>query len=165
MRPPTPVPSRPAKQYALWLLGTREWSAKELAARLKLKGYPLEEVTECLAFCQQHDFQSDQKFAASRTRMRAPSHGNRRIAQELSQKGVAPDTISSALTEAGDEAERALQAAQRFAGKEQTQALKSKAWRFLTARGFSGGTIKAALKTLSTQVPEECFLDDEPCAS
>jgi regulatory protein len=159
-----PTPSRPAKNYALWLLGRREWSAKELETRLKLKGYAAEEIAECLEFCQKHKFQSDQKFAESRTRNRASSHGNRRISQELSQKGVSGETIALALADAGDEKARALSAAQRFSGKEQTQALKAKAWRFLAARGFSGDAIKAALQSLNAGAAssaEDFFDTDE----
>ena len=148
-KPEKPVPSRPCKQYALWLLGRREWSAKELAARLKFKGYPAQAVDECVEFCQRHGLQSDLRFASSRTRMRAKSHGNRRISQELNQKGVDAETVTQVLSDAGSEFERAAAAASRFAGKPLTRELQAKAWRFLASRGFSGDAVKAALKGLA----------------
>ncbi len=142
------APARPCKQYALWLLGRREWSAKELAARLKLKGYSPEDIEDCLAFCTQHGLQSDSRFAHSRTRMRATSHGNRRISMELAQKGVDAETTAEALSEAGDEKERAMRAASRFENKSFTPELRTKAWRFLMSRGFSSDAVKHALKAL-----------------
>lgn len=160
MRPLPSPPTRPAKQYALWLLGQREWSAKELASRLKLKGYLPKDIDACIAFCQQHSFQSDTRYAESRTRLRAKSHGNMRIKQELSNKGVDPDTVSLALADAGDEQLRCTAAAQRFVGKELTQALRSKMWRFLASRGFSGHVIKKALKELALMDANDCNLDE-----
>jgi regulatory protein len=148
LKPATSPPSRPAKQYALWLLGRREWSAKELRARLKLKGYSQEDIDTCIEFCQAHRLQSDQRFAESRTRLRANSHGNQRILQELSQKGIADADAKAALADAGDEVERARNAAKRFVGKELTIQLQAKAWRFLGARGFSGAAIKVVLQEL-----------------
>lgn len=149
MHTPASPPNRPAKQYALWLLGQREWSAKELAARLKLKGYSSEDTSECIAFCQKNSFQSDTRYAEFRTRMRARSHGNMRIKHELANKGIDADTVSEVLALAGDELSRCIVAAQRFAGKELTHALQAKIWRFLASRGFSGQVIKLAIKNLS----------------
>ncbi len=82
--------------------------------------------------------------------MRANSHGNRRILQELTQKGVDESTARQALQEAGEEQARATHAAQRFADKEMTMQLKAKAWRFLVSRGFSSDTVKQALKALES---------------
>ena len=149
------APLHSCRNYALWLLGRREWSAKELRTRLKSKGYSESEVDDCLEFCRNHALQSDERFAASRTRMRSNSHGNRRILQELTQKGVSPETSSVALAEAGDEGDRAYRAAQRYAGHEMTVAMKSKAWRFLASRGFGSDTIKAALRRLAEESAEK----------
>lgn len=148
------VKMRPAKHYALWLLGRREWSAKELEQRLRLKGYPDQDIAACLEFCQQHGLQSDSRFAASKVRTRAASHGNRRISQELSLKGVSPEDRLQALSEAGDETERAQEAARRFEDKPWSLELKSKAWRFLMSRGFSTQAIGHALKALECRAKE-----------
>ncbi len=152
---------RPIKPYALWLLGRREWSAKELEQRLKFKGYSASDIEECLAFCQRHGLQSDERFAASKVRSRATSHGNRRIRQELSQKGVAEAASSQALEEAGDEAERAVSAARRFEGKPWSLDLKGKAWRFLMSRGFGSDAIKTALRGLQERAPGSTAGEDE----
>jgi SOS response regulatory protein OraA/RecX len=70
--------------------------------------------------------------------------------QELSNKGVAQETVKAALEEAGDEDARALKAAQRFANKEMTVQLQAKAWRFLMSRGFSSAAIKKAMKAIAS---------------
>jgi regulatory protein len=142
-------PSRPAKQYVLWLLGRREWAAKELQQRLKFKGYKDASIEEAMQFLATHNLQSDAKYAASRVRIRSRSYGDRRLLQELNHKGVDVDTARDALTEAVSEQERAVQAAQRFAGLEPEVKLKAKAWRFLSARGFSSDAVKFALKQVA----------------
>ena len=142
-------PARSVNQYACWLLGLREWSAKELAARLALKGYSAEDIAKCLEFCQRHGLQSDERYARSRVNLRSNAHGNQRILRELRQKGIDPDSAQLALGHADSEQERALKAAQRFAGREMTPALKNKAWRFLMSRGFSSASIKSALTEIA----------------
>jgi len=140
---------RSAKQYACWLLGRREWSASELTLKLRAKEYSEEEISACMVFCQSYGLQSDARFAASRVRMRSRAHGNRRIAQELSRKGIDLECARAALEVAEDEEIRAIAAAQRFSGKVMTVELRAKAWRFLTTRGFSSSSIKIALASIA----------------
>ncbi len=155
-------PKQSAKKYALWLLGRREWSEKELRQRLAVKGYEESEISECLEFCQQHGFQSDERFAASRIRSRASTRGNRRLTQELSQKGVEPGLAATLLAQAGGEEERACAAARKFEGKPWSVELKAKVWRFLAARGFSSQAIKAALGALqSAATSDDCTSANE----
>lgn len=142
---PAQEPSRPARLYAAWLLGRREWSAKELETRLKLKGYGPVAIDECLAYLQSQGLQADSRYAEVRVRSKARMLGNRRLKQDLSAKGISPETAAEALAQAGDETERAIAAASRFNGQELTPELKAKAWRFLMSRGFSSDAIKAAL--------------------
>lgn len=143
-----PPKLRPAKHYALWLLGRREWSAKELEQRLRFKGYLAADIEVAIEFCQKHGLQSDNRFAASKVRTREASHGNRRISQELALKGISEETRTEALSEAGDECVRAEAAARRFEGRPWSLELKSKAWRFLMSRGFSSTAVAHALKGL-----------------
>lgn len=140
---------RTAKQYACWLLGIREWSAKELESKLCQKDFAADEIKACLAFCQENGLQSDARFAESRVRMRSRVHGNRRIALELVRKGIDPEGVQAALGKAEDEECRALAAAQRFSGKAMTPEMRAKAWRFLSTRGFSGSSIRNALTSLA----------------
>lgn len=141
-------PKRPAKLYAAWLLGQREWSAKELRTRLRLKGYSDAAIEECMAFLAKHQLQDDARFAEARARSKSRQLGNRRIQQDLMSKGIAEEDAQAAMAELGDEQERARAAARRFDGKPFTQELKAKAWRFLASRGFGSDAIEEVLRDL-----------------
>lgn len=141
-------PKRPAKLYAAWLLGRREYSAQELRQRLKLKGYGPTAIEECLTFLAAHHLQDDARFAESRVRAKSRAMGNRRIRQDLANKGIAEDVALQAMAGLDEETERAQVASRRFEGKELTQVLKAKVWRFLMSRGFGSDAIKATLKRL-----------------
>jgi len=148
------TPQQSAKSYALWLLSRREWSAKELRQRLKLKGYEEPDIEACLALLEQHGLQSDTRFAHSRVRSKASQLGNRRLRQDLAAKGISADLVSESLEEAGDELERARAAARRFEGKAWTPELQAKAWRFLMSRGFGSDAIRQTLKSLKAPLDE-----------
>lgn len=141
-------PKRPAKQYALWLLGRREWSAKELDQRLRFKGYPDQEIQDCLAFLDLHGLQDDARFAEVRVRSKAKALGNRRIRQDLTTKGIDAETAAAAMQDLPEEYERAWSAASRFVGLPMTAQLNAKAWRFLSSRGFGSDAVKRVLKRL-----------------
>lgn len=148
---PAAAPARPAKHYALWLLGRREWSAKELGQRLKLKGYPEAEIAQCLEYLAVQGLQDDARYAEMRVRSKARQLGNRRLKQDLATKGIDPETVAQAMGDLSDEHERARAAASRFEGKPLTPALNAKAWRFLMSRGFGSDAVKAALKRLGAE--------------
>lgn len=148
-------PKRPAKLYAAWLLGQREWSAKELRARLRLKGYGDASIEECMAFLAKHQLQDDARYAEARARSKSRQLGNRRIQQDLVSKGIAVEDAQAAMAELDDEAERAQAAARRFEGKPFTLELKSKAWRFLASRGFGSDVIKRVLQNIEKGSREE----------
>lgn len=154
---PGQEPKRPAKNYAAWLLGQREWSAKELSSRLRDRGYSEQSVAEAMEFCVKHNFQSDTRFAESRTRMRSSTRGNRSIVQELREKGVSSEIISATLENAAPEMDRALAAADRFRGLTWDPKLNAKAWRFLTTRGFSSTVIQKVLKEMGSGAARNPF--------
>lgn len=137
-----------ARNYAVWLLGRREWSRKELLTRLTWRGYSPEEAQEATEFCDKHGFQSDARFADSRARSRSRQYGNRRIVQELKEKGLAPDLLEASVADLEDENNRALRASKKFSGKPLDAQLNAKVWRFLMARGFSSDAIKFAIREL-----------------
>lgn len=161
---PRQEPKRPAKNYAAWLLGQREWSSKELSSRLRERGYSEQSVAEAMEFCVKHNFQSDARFAESRTRMRSTTRGNRSIVQELKEKGVSSEIISATLENVAPETERALAAAERFRGLVSDPKLNAKAWRFLTTRGFKGDVIKKVLRELGAGSSDDMrdYLDETP---
>lgn len=85
---------------ALKLLTRRDHSQYELTQKLAID-YPDDEVTEAIERCQQEHWLDDTRFAESYIRYRSDrGYGPLRITQELKQKGVDSDTISTAYHEA-----------------------------------------------------------------
>lgn len=150
-----PEPKRPALHYAGYLLGLREWSAKELELRLKQKGYPAADIARCLEFLMEKGLQDDARYAAVRARSRGQTRGNRRLKQELAAKGITSELAAQTLATLDDETDRAQAAAARFSGKEMTVEQRAKVWRYLTSRGFGGDAIKAAVRVLQAEASNE----------
>ena len=148
---PGETPSRPKQRcrpYALWLLGRREWGEKELRARLVLKGFMPEEIDDCVAFCQKHGLQSDERYASSRVRSRGSRTGDRKLKSELRNQGISEEAAQPALDGLAPEIERALASVRRFEGLPADMKLKAKVWRFLASRGFSGSAVQHAWRAL-----------------
>ena len=157
---PKKPPTRPAKDYVLWLMGRREYSRLELEQRLKLKGYPETDIAPALDWLQEHNFQSDERFAASLVRQQSNRLGNRRLAQTLKQKGVSAEIAVEVIATTDDEDGRADSAISKYARLdlsdfEVRQKAREKAFRFLTSRGFSFDVAKRAWKRMLDGQPDD----------
>ncbi|NVJ66024.1 MAG: regulatory protein RecX [Gammaproteobacteria bacterium] len=131
---------RDYKHIAMDLLARREHSRRELINKLKIRGYEGEEVEDYLDRLTERGLQSDQRFAESYVRMRSGNgYGQRRISQELQQKGIAESKISQIYEEmALDWYQIALEIWQKKYNQLPGNDLKLKAKqsRFLQYRGF-----------------------------
>ena len=78
-----------AKSKVVALLARREHSQTELRAKLLQRGYEPTEVEDAIEWATSHQFQSDERFKLSLFRRRAPTFGDRAIAAELGQHGLA----------------------------------------------------------------------------
>ena len=137
-----------AKSYVVWLLSRQEYSAASLRDKLLSKEFSVEEVSAAIAFVQEHGFQSDERFAASKARSNSTRQGNWRVKQELLKKGIPEDIAQAQLDALPPEEERLARVISRFQGKEFTSELKQKIYRFLAQRGFSSRSIKTAFSIL-----------------
>ncbi|MRX26928.1 recombination regulator RecX [Kangiella sp. HZ709] len=133
-------PPRDHKHIAMDLLARREHSRRELINKLKIRGFEGEEVEAYLDRLAENGLQSDQRFAESYVRMRSGSgYGQRRISQELQQKGIAESKISQIYEELElDWYQIALEIWQKKYNQLPGSDLKLKAKqsRFLQYRGF-----------------------------
>lgn len=86
-------------ERAVNFLARRGHAVKELAGKLKEKGYPGPEIAETIDKLLELGFLGDAAFAESRVRYRAEisKWGRTRILQELRQKGVAEDVANKAV--------------------------------------------------------------------
>lgn len=131
---------RDYKHIAMDLLARREHSRRELINKLKIRGYEGEEVEAYLDRLAERGLQSDQRFAESYVRMRSSTgYGQRRISQELQQKGIEESRISQIYEEMElDWYQIALEIWQKKYNQLPGNDLKLKAKqsRFLQYRGF-----------------------------
>ena len=142
------------KTRALRLLSGREHSRAELAKKLG-DAADSGSIDALLDHLESLDLLSDARFAQSYVRSRQARLGNRRLRQELKQKGVAEHLIDDALQD-GTESDDAMRAREVWRKKFGEQPTDARAWarqaRFLQGRGFGADIIHRILK--------DC--DDEP---
>ncbi|MGC8697678.1 MAG: regulatory protein RecX [Halothiobacillus sp.] len=90
-----------AEKIALGLLTRREHSAFELKQKLALRGFSVDVIEVVIERLAEQGWQSEARYAGAYLRMRvARGYGLIAIRAELRQRGIAPDYIAAALTEA-----------------------------------------------------------------
>lgn len=155
---------------ALRLLARREHSRQELATKLLNKPQAnnskqpsdpwinsspqptLEEVNALLDDLEKRRMLSDTRYAEMRTRLRATRYGNRRLQQELAEKGIDRDTINTVLSEQPDELSRCRELwLKKFGQKARDVNERMKQTRYLANRGFSMRTIQLVLRSPETE--------------
>jgi regulatory protein len=143
--PPDPEGARLA---AVALLARRDFATGELAARLQEDGYPAETVAAVIADLTAGRILDDARFASQYVAYHAQrGQGPRRIAMDLSARGVAPLHVEAAMAAGMDWAALAREVRIRRFGSSlpQTWPEKAKQGRFLQYRGFSSDHIRSAL--------------------
>jgi regulatory protein len=143
--PPDPSGARLA---AVTLLARRDFASGELAARLQEDGYPAEVVAAVIADLTADRILDDARFASQYVAYHAQrGQGPRRIAMDLSGRGVAAPHIEAAMAAGMDWAALAREVRIRRFGRSlpQTWPEKAKQGRFLQYRGFSSDHIRTAL--------------------
>ena len=93
------MPKPSCYDQLLKYLTRRGHGVKEVAGKLKEKGYPGHEIAQAIDRAEEAGFLNDQTFAEDRVRYRAEisKWGPNKIKQELKQKGVADQHITHAM--------------------------------------------------------------------
>lgn len=151
----TPGPS--LKGRALRWLSMREHSRAELARKLAPHAAAPEEVEALLEDLMAQGWLSDERAAQSVVRRHSERLGLARVKQALQAKGLASDVVAEATAGLAEtERARALQVWQRKFGQPPADvAERAKHARFLMGRGFGHDTIRAVLKQVADQLPDE----------
>ena len=146
--------------YACKSLGARMQSVRDLRRKLKDRAEPGPEgdalIDRILAKLVEMRYLSDEQFAANFTKLRQENRslGRRRVQQDLQQKGIATELITTTLEEAyGDVDEQALvrQHLERRRIQPPTdEKSTARVLRRLTAAGFSSKSIFAVLRSLKS---------------
>lgn len=144
-----------AKNYAFLLLKFRLRSEKEIAQRLKQKGFAQGTIEQVVSFLREKQFLDDKIFARTwiESRLKRP-FGIRRIKEELKIKGVAPQTISEEWGQLRDKYpeeqivfEIARQKFSKLRNIDKVKA-KSRIYGYLLRRGFSAELVMDAINKL-----------------
>jgi len=139
--------SNDALDAALRLLGVRQRSVFELAGKLKDKGFSGDDIDRAIERLKEAGYLDDEAFAKAlaSSRARNKSWGPAKIAQDLLKRGIDKETVRGAVALACPEEEGLAKAAlekwlRRNKGLSDRQE-KEKAFRHLSARGFSPSAI------------------------
>jgi regulatory protein len=155
---PREKPKMSSQRYAMYLLSRYEYSAAGLRTKMIQRGYSPEEADAAMAFVTERGYQSDERYAESKARARQSRAGNRKIELVLRSKGIGEKVAREQIANLDPEEDRARRAAEKFrktvAAEGMTLELKQKIYRYLSTRGFSTGTIKAAIQDLQQPAPE-----------
>lgn len=136
------------RSRAMKLLARREHSRHELARKLAAHAQDPAELESVLDALEARGWLSEQRVVEQVVHARRRRFGARRIAQELSKKGIGEESVAAALkTLETDEVESARAIWRRkFARQPRTAAERARQVRFLQGRGFSFDTIMKVLK-------------------
>ena len=159
-----------AKQQAYRLLSYRSRSARELRDRLQQRGYGTSIIDEALRQLAAEGYVDDYKFALdwARYRLQARPMGRRRLAWELQQRGIEPESLEEVLREVYVEFDEATLAEQAIHKRLRTRGAllsvreRQQLARYLIGLGFEPDTIAAALTVISPSMsPHDIALDDD----
>ena len=143
-----PLTEAELRQRAVALLARRDHGRRELITKLQQRLGEQPALAEVLAWCEEHGFIDDRRFAGFFVRARIErGQGALRIRQELQLKGVQNDWIAEALENAEVDwfALAREVRARRFRHYPTDQKEKAKQLRFLQSRGFDAEQSFAAL--------------------
>jgi regulatory protein len=145
--------SASALDSAFRILARRDHTCKELAVKLRQKGFDSVAVDGALARCRELGYLDDAKTAAIIAgHLVKNGYGPLRVRQTLGQKGLDDALIEKALACCGDEEAQVL-SARRMLEKKTSQLgrepdpwkRRQKAYRFLIGRGFTSTVINRAI--------------------
>lgn len=143
-----PVDDAALRQYAVKVLARRDHGHAELRMKMRRKFGEQVSLEPVLAWCEEHDFLNDRRFAGFFVRSRIErGQGPLRIRAELREKSLPDEVIQEALDEADCDwfALARETRARRFRELPTNQKEKAKQLRFLQARGFDAEQSFAAL--------------------
>lgn len=159
---PKKEPTRPAIETALWYLGRRERTVKELSDKLLQRGYEAQEIDPAIEKLTLLGYLNDLNYAKNYMAhsLSGRAKGKRRVIFELSRKGVSAVNVETALAEVWveDEDEIIIKEAHRILKRNANQSREkmfTRAIAYLVRRGFS---FDASKKTVLRCLDEEDFL-------
>ena len=145
--------SSSALESAFRMLARRDHTRKEVAVKLRQKGFDPSAIAPALARCRELGYLDDAKTAVIIAgHLAERGYGPLRVRQTLGQKGLDDGTIEQALVRCGDEEAQVRRArcllekkASRLNREADPGKRRQKAYRFLAGRGFVSSVINRAI--------------------
>lgn len=138
------------KSAAIEYLSRRDHSVRELQEKLVHKGGQLDDVQAVIAWCQQQNYQSEERFCQLLVRTKLhKGYGPVWISQAARQHGLAPELIKNALQDDSIDwfALAKVQYQKKFGDAPwATYPEKQKRMAYLLRRGFNSEQIREALQ-------------------
>jgi regulatory protein len=141
-----------AIRYAYRLLSYRDRSEKELADKLKRKGFSEETIQQAINYLSEKGFINDAALALSLRRIAEDARllGNRGVRIFLHRRGISRELINDVFT--GDDPDEIIRAEKVVSKKLKAvenysdEEIKKKIWRSLVRKGYSFDTINKILR-------------------
>ncbi len=150
-----------ALDCAVAFLAARPRTEREVRQRLTQAGYPEEAADKVIERLKRERYLNDAQFADLWVEARGQrAVGSRRIAQELSRKGVAKETAHAALANLDEDeqariaAEHATKLLSRTRGKDEAD-VRRKVYAALIRRGYGYDEAKRALAQAGQEIEDE----------
>lgn len=143
-----------AIRYAYKLLSYRDRSKKELADKLKLKGFSGEIIQQAVSHLSEKGFLNDAALALSLRRIAEDTRllGKRGVRIFLIRRGISEELIKDVFIDNDSDeivrAEKAVNKKLRSIKDYSDEEIKKKMWRFLVRKGYSFDTINRILRQL-----------------
>lgn len=150
-----PAAPKSLRARAVDLLSRREYSRRELERRLAPHADSAEELAALLDELAERRWQSDERFAEQFAEVRGRKYGSRRLQQEMRERGLSADTISSALQDQDDEALARELWRKKFGSPAASREEKARQVRFLAARGIPMGIISRVVNGAGDDFPPD----------
>ena len=151
-----------AKDAALRLLGRRSYTRRDLAGKLRDRGFGGQAIEDALRRLARVGLVDDRAFARNwvRQQMRLRPAGRPRLFRELTRRGVEETVIDDVLDEAFAEVDPNIVALgllrsrrHRYEGLDRVKAL-SRMYGFLVRRGFEGRVSRGASEEMWTEISD-----------
>jgi regulatory protein len=148
---PAPPPANTAWPTALRLLVRREYTAAELRARLRDRGYAEDIADDCIQRLTADGTLDDRRVAANhiRTARDIKTRGRLRIERELVARGIAPALARELLADLpkeDDQAQIARVLARKHVPEHLSLSERRRIFQHLLRRGFPADAISKALR-------------------
>ncbi len=135
------------KARALAYLSLREYSPRELAAKLAPYQEEGDDLDGLMQWLKANGFLSEKRFVESYVRRRSVRYGSGRVLRELQRHDVDESLLrQAAATMKEDEFERALHLWQKkYGNKPDNVQEKARQIRFMLQKGFSGDVVRSVM--------------------